>query len=152
MYDSGLDDGTKNTNWVTSGNPTITPSSTGTFISATSSATYRNNALFSGDFVTTFEVTYVNPNGGVRAGFTNPSTSHTTRWNIYSSNMKYVEMKRENGVFSAKWSSNGETWSNITVDGSPTLTDEDCMFYFYIYTSNGQERSLTYKNLRILPL
>jgi len=141
FYDSGLNDGTKNPNWTSSGNPTITPTANGTLVENTVSSIYQSTKSISGDFEAIVELTNIQDN--IRVGAYGSSTY--CRAIIY--NTGFVKIRRENNVVKIYHSTDGVNYTEVTYDLN-TLTSEDCKFTFYIY-STGTKCSGTYKDLKI---
>ena len=141
VYDSGVT-GRDTTKWSTSGSPSIYTDGTGTTLSATSSSMYSSNTVLTGDFEAIIYVSDIVR--GVRVGLN--SSNGSTRSTIY--NTGYVKIQRISNVPKIYFSSNGTDWTETTYDLN-TLTSADCNFFFFLYTSSGNEVAIKFKDLKI---
>ena len=141
VYDSGVT-GRDTTKWSTSGSPSIYTDGTGTTLSATSSSMYSSNTVLTGDFEAIIYVSDIVR--GVRVGLN--SSNGSTRSTIY--NNGYVKIQRISNVPKIYFSSNGTDWTETTYDLN-TLTSADCNFFFFLYTSSGNEVAIKFKDLKI---
>lgn len=151
VYDDGITDPKPTGSWVKSGNGTVTISSTGTTVTASSNTTYRNTTLLTGDFEIILDADI--SGGAVRLGIQAPSSLNYAQTKaIFNelSNGKY-RLKRVNGTFTAEYSSNGGvTWNNKSLETND-VGNNDCYFVIVVSTT-GNERTITYKDLRIYPI
>ena len=148
-------DGTHNTDYYKSNNATVTSSDGEITVYATSTGMYISNQVITGDFEAILQCKNVNGNG-VRVGFANSNSSSfnkSARVLFTYSDYYYLKFRRVSGTWTVSRSTNGETWTDSTLDGGATLTSEDCYFMVYVQIPSGSdERRLTYKNLRIYPI
>ena len=141
FYDDARD-GHQNSNWTSSGSPTVTANENGTLISNTASSIYTASATLTGDFeATLYDQDIVR---GVRVGLN--SSNGSTRSTIY--NTGYVKIQRISNVPKIYFSSDGSTWTETTYD-LDTLTSADCNFFFFLYTSGGNEVAIRFRDLKI---
>ena len=141
FYDDARD-GHQNSNWTSSGSPTVTANENGTLISNTASSIYTASATLTGDFEATLYVQDIVR--GVRVGLN--SSNGSTRSTIY--NTGYVKIQRISNVPKIYFSSDGSTWTETTYD-LDTLTSADCNFFFFLYTSGGNEVAIRFRDLKI---
>lgn len=141
VYDSGVT-GRDTTKWSSSGSPSINTNDTGTTLSATSSSIYTSNTTLTGDFEATIYVSDIVR--GVRVGLN--TSNGSTRSTIY--NTGYVKIQRISNVPKIYFSSNSTDWTETTYDLN-TLTSADCNFFFFLYTSSGNEVAIKFKDLKI---
>ena len=100
--------------------------------------------MISGDFEATFEAIGTgSPLWGVQ-----DTSSNMTRFYMRNDAVNYYKITRSNGVITAKYSLDGNTWNNLTPHSSD-VTSADC--YFLLYNNNGT-KSIKFKNVKIYPI
>ena len=144
VYDTGYSD--RDTSKWTNDRMTVTTDGTGTTISRSGTGNYKSNNTITGDFQATIQLKC--SGGTVRFGVID-SSSNTSYLARNNTTEMYFEIKRINGVITARYSSDGTSWSGATFETN-NVGSNDCKFNFYI--SATEERSITFHNLTILPL
>ena len=141
-FDNGLDGDSSNI-W-TGATSSLTRTSTGSVFSSTSAQKLTTTALISGDFEATFEAIGTgSPLWGVQ-----DTSSNMTRFYMRNDAVNYYKITRSNGVITAKYSLDGNTWNNLTPHSSD-VTSADC--YFLLHNNNGT-KSIKFKNVKIYPI
>ena len=149
VSDDGITDPKPSGSWVKSTDGTITISSTGTTFKSSSNATYRNTTPISGDFEAVLQASLTST---IRIGVQTSSQYNyaQSKFNYFDVSDYYFKLRRVNGVFTAQMSSDGVTWTNRSLE-TDNVGTHDCYFLLQIISS-GNERSITYKDLRIYPI
>ena len=142
-FDNGLDGDCSNI-W-TGNTEDLTRQSDGSLFSSTSARKLLSSALISGDFEATFEAIGTgSPLWGVQ-----DSSSNMTRFYIANSeDFRYYKITRSNGTITAKTSTDGTSWTNLTAQSS-NVTSADC--YFLLHNNSGT-KSIKFKNVKIYPI
>ena len=143
--------GQKNTDWTKSSDSlTVTTADDGTTVSSTSNNEYLTDTSFTGDFKATLK-TYVTGNV-VRIALKDENGNYTRIVSVTNDRTVYYEITRINGVYSAKYSYDGVTWTN----GSFELNNATgtVKFSISIRFSSGSSgtRAVKYSDLIIEPI
>ena len=148
VYDDGISD-PKKTTFIKSANGTVTIGSDGTTFKSSSTATYRNTTLITGDFEIVFQASL---SGSVRIGVQTGSDLgyQQSKFNYYNVSDYYFKLKRVGSTITAQYSTDGVNWNNRSLEIN-NVGDNDCYFFFLIETT-GTERTITYKDLKIYPI
>ena len=148
VYDDGISD-PKKTTFIKSANGTVTIGSDGTTFKSSSTATYRNTTLITGDFEIVFQASL---SGSVRIGVQTGSDLgyQQSKFNYYNVSDYYFKLKRVGSTITAQYSTDGVNWNNRSLETN-NVGDNDCYFFFLIETT-GTERTITYKDLKIYPI
>lgn len=147
IYDSGINDGHKNTNVTIGTNVTEQVLDDGTVLECTNgtslvNAQYTYNQQITGDFEAIITVT---TSSAIRIGFFNGSNS--ARIQISNVSNRQYKISRIGTEWTAQYW-NGTQWVDLSYWDAKTLTDEDCKFYFYLYSANDT-RSVKFTDLKI---
>ena len=148
VYDDGISD-PKKTTFIKSANGTVTIGSDGTTFKSSSTATYRNTTLITGDFEIVFQASL---SGSVRIGVQTGSDLgyKQSKFNYYNVSDYYFKLKRVGSTITAQYSTDGVNWNTRSLEIN-NVGDNDCYFFFLIETT-GTERTITYKDLKIYPI
>lgn len=146
VYDTGKS-GRDTTVWTNS-NMAISTDENGTTLTRTGTGSYTSNVVMTGDFEAILQL---KTNGtSIRVGIFDASQSNSVSHAIRNATAwSYFKLRRENGVLTAYESFNGSTWTGAAFERN-NVGSNDCKFTFFITGSN--ERSITYKDLTILPI
>lgn len=142
-YDNGID-GDSSDIW-TGATSSLTRTATGSVFSSTSAQKLITTALISGDFEATFQAY------GTDSPLWGVEDANSNRTRFYMRNdesFTYYKITRSNGVITAKYSFDGNIWTNLTAQSSD-VTSADCYFLFH---NNNGTKTTTFKNLKIYPI
>ena len=142
-FDNGLDGDSSNI-W-TGATSSLTRTSTGSVFSSTSAQKLTTTALISGDFEATFEAYGT---GSPLWGVEDANSNRTRYYMRNDESFTYYKITRSDGVITAKYSLDGNTWINLTTQSSD-VTSADCYFLFH---NNSGTKTTTFKNLKIYPI
>jgi len=142
-FDNGLD-GDSSDIW-TGATTSLTRTSTGSVFSSTSAQKITTTALINGDFEATFEAYGT---GSPLWGVEDANSNRTRFYMRNDESFTYYNITRINGVITAKYSLDGNTWTNLTAQSSD-VTSADCYFLFH---NNSGTKTTTFKNLKIYPI
>lgn len=118
-------------------------------ITVSSSSFPRVATAISGDFEATLKASMSDSIRLTAYNSANPNQQRSYVMN--SANEQYYRINRVNGVWTAQTSTDGETWTNLTlVSGSSALSTESVWVGFVISTSS--QRSITYSDLMVYPI
>lgn len=147
IYDSGINDGQKNTNVTIGTNVTEQVSNEGTTLECTNgtslvAAQYTYNSIISGDFETIITVTSASR---ILMGFYGGNDSSRILLNNVT-NRKY-KFKREGSVLTAQYY-NGSDWVDLSWYND-SLGSKNCKFYMYLY-ADDTTNTVTFKDMEVL--
>ena len=147
IYDSGINDGQKNTNVTIGTNVTEQVSNEGTTLECTngtslSTAQYTYNSIISGDFETIITVTSATR---ILMGFYGGNDSSRILLNNVT-NRKY-KFKREGSVLTVQYY-NGSDWVDLSWYND-SLGSKNCRFYMYLY-ADDTTNTVTFKDMEVL--
>lgn len=142
-YDNGIEGDSSNI-W-TGATTSLTRTPTGSVFSSTTIQKITTTALIKGDFEATFQAY---GSGSPLWGVEDTNSNRTRFWLRNDADFTYYKITRSDGVITAKYSFDGNTWSNLTVQSSE-VTSADCYFLFH---NNSGTKSITFKNLKIYPI
>ena len=147
IYDSGINDGQKNTDVTIGTNVTEQVSNEGTTLECTNgtslvAAQYTYNSIISGDFETIITVASASR---ILMGFYGGNDSSRILLNNVT-NRKY-KFKREGSVLTAQYY-NGSDWVDLSWYND-SLGSKNCRFYMYLY-ADDTTNTVTFKDMEVL--
>jgi len=143
--------GQKNTDWTKSSDSlTVTTADDGTTVSSTSNNEYLTDTSFTGDFKATLK-TYVTGNA-VRIALKDENGNYTRIISVTNDRTIYYEITRINGVYSAKYSYDGVTWTNRPFELNNATGTVKFSIYILFPSGSSGTRALKYSDLIIEPI
>ncbi|WP_296887215.1 hypothetical protein [uncultured Methanobrevibacter sp.] len=147
IYDSGINDGQKNTNVTIGTNVTEQVSNEGTTLECTNgtslvAAQYTYNSIISGDFETIITVASASR---ILMGFYGGNDSSRILLNNVT-NRKY-KFKRAGSVLTVQYY-NGSDWVDLSWYND-SLGSKNCRFYMYLY-ADDTTNTVTFKDMEVL--